>query len=641
MLFFQRGKVVVKCFLRHRCKDFVSSSLVGGIRNMASKRLSPGDPSSHSRPEQAVVTRMHLDLTVEFEKKILHGSVVMGVKKVDRSAQLLKLDCSNLNIAAVSDVYSGKSLEWSVGEMSPCGAEFSISLPDKEDCEICVNYSTSPSCSALQWMSPAQTGGDHPFMFSQNQAIHCRAMVPCQDTPSVKTTYTSTITVSSPLVVLMSALREEPVKLDDNLLQYKFSQPVPVQSYLIAIAVGSLESVRVGPRSLVWGNKKQLELAKIDFSETEQMLKCAEELCGPYVWGVYDILVLPPSFPFGGMENPCLTFVTPTLLSGDKSNANVIAHEIAHSWTGNLVTNSNFEHFWLNEGFTVFTERKILGRMRGEATRHFAAILGWRELEECVHDEFNPTHPFTALVPDLSGVDPDDAFSTIPYEKGSTFLWYLEELVGGSDQFETFLRAYYEEFKYKSIETEQFKSFFLQYFSGHSSLKSIEWNTWFFAPGMPPYKPDFNSVLAQKSQSLASKWLDGSVSLCVEVEDFQQFTAEQKLEFLGIIFDCEKVDHSMLENMDKMYNLSKNPNTEILFLFLRIGIKSRWPKSVDLALDLAVRQGRMKFCRPLFRDLWAWHDEREKVKRCYLENKDKMMAVCREMVGKDLGVVKE
>lgn len=601
-------------------------------------RLSPGDPSSYSRPDQALVTRIHLDLTADFSKQVLTGSVTLGVRKVEEEARQLKLDCSKLEIAEVKDDGSGKSLDWKVGEAGPCGAELTVTLPEtNEEMSITLSYSTSPSSSALQWLSPAQAGGDHPYLFSQNQAIHCRAMVPCQDTPSVKVPYTATITVPSPLTALMSALREgDPLSLPGGLTQYKFSQPVPIQSYLIAIAVGQLDSVRVGPRSLVWGGKKQLELAKVDFSETEEMLTTAESLCGPYVWGDYDILVLPPSFPFGGMENPCLTFATPTLLSGDKSNANVIAHEIAHSWTGNLVTNSNFEHFWLNEGFTVFTERKILGRMRGEQTRHFSAILGWRDLEETVNSQFSPTHPFTALVPDLSGVDPDDAFSTIPYEKGSTFLWYLEELVGGSEKFEPFLRAYYVHFIYQSITTDQFKTFFLSYFSSNPAISSIDWDTWLYAPGMPPYKPNFDTTLAVKSRELADKWVAGNIP--ENNKEFEEFSAEQKLEFLGILLESDKLEHEKLEKMDKIYSLSTSPNTEVLFGFIRIGIKARWEKSVELGLDLATRQGRMKFCRPLFKDMWGWEEQKERVKKCFLEHRAEMMSVCREMVGKDLGI---
>jgi len=621
---------------------FPTSKLCFRLFNTAMKntstRLSPGDPSSYSRPDQALVTRMHLNLSTDFDKKVLTGSVTLGVKRANSEVKQLKLDCSELHITEVKETSNEKLLDWVIGEGGPCGSELTVTLPDERmETSITVAYSTSPSSTALQWLSPRQAGGDHPYLFSQNQAIHCRAMIPCQDTPSVKTSYTATITVPTPLTALMSALRVgDPVVLPGGLTQYQFSQPVPVQSYLIALAVGQLDCVRVGPRSLVWGSKKQLELSKIDFSETEEMLTTAESLCGPYVWGDYDILVLPPSFPFGGMENPCLTFATPTLLSGDKSNANVIAHEIAHSWTGNLVTNSNFEHFWLNEGFTVFTERKILGRMRGEQMRHFHAILGWRDLEEAVMSQFGPTHAFTALVPDLSGVDPDDAFSSIPYEKGSTFLWYLEEVVGGPETFEPFLKDYYEHFKYKSITTDQFKEFFLTYFSTNPSVSTIDWETWLYSPGMPPYKPNFDTSLAVKSRELSRKWLSGV--LPEDSQEFENFSAEQKLEFLGILFESGKLSQDEVEKLDDLYSLSNNPNTEISFLFIRVGIKARWEKSVELGLNLATRQGRMKFCRPLFKDLWGWDEQRERVKKCYLDHRAEMMAVCRDMVAKDLGI---
>ena len=207
-----------------------------------------------------------------------------------------------------------------------------------------------------------------------------------------------------------------------------------------------------------------MELAASDFSDTESMLSAAEELAGPYVWERFDILVLPPFFPWGGMENPCLTFVTPTLLSGDKSNAFVIAHEIAHSWTGNLVTNANMEHFWLNEGFDVFLHRKILGRLNGELARHFDHELHWTNLEEDVTENLGPDNPLTALVTNLTGVHPDDAFSWVPYEKGSAFLWTLEEAVGGEDIFQPFLKSHIQHFAFQSIETEDFVSYFRSYF---------------------------------------------------------------------------------------------------------------------------------------------------------------------------------
>merc|ERR1719309_1832230 len=296
----------------------------------------------------------------------------------------------------------------------------------------------------------------------------------------------------------------------------------------------------------------------------------------------YDILVLPPSFAYGGMENPCLTFVTPTLLTGDKSNTSVIAHEIAHSWTGNLVTNSTFEHFWLNEGFTVFTGRKILGRIHGEPARHFTALLRWKELEETVNKIFDPNHNYTKLVPNLSGVDPDDAFSRIPYEKGSTFLWYLEDLVGGPTIFEPFLKAYYKEYAFKSIDSDTFKNYFGQFFANSKEITGIDWDLWLYQPGMPSYKPNFDSRLAEDSWKLAECWkkLSPDSDFLFDGHELDKFAPNQVQEFLGSLltgggFQCDK-----LENMDVLYRFSASSNCEILFLWLRLGLKSRWEPAV-------------------------------------------------------------
>ena len=322
--------------------------------------LSPGDPNSYSRPDLVKTTHVHLELEVDFGKKILAGRVVLSLEKVDPQAETVILDVRDLNVSKISDESSGDTLEFTYGSPTGFGEKLEVKLPKsgEKELKISVEYSSSPGATALQWLSPAQTAGKtQPYVFSQCQAIHARSMLPCQDTPSVKTPYTATITAPAQLTALMSAIRdgEDQVKGDKKIS--KFIQKVPIQSYLIAIAVGAVESRKIGPRTHVWSEKEFVEKAAFDFSETESFIETAEELCGPYVWGNYDILVLPPSFAYGGMENPCMTFATPTLLTGDKSNADVIAHEIAHSWTGNLVTNFNFEHFWLNEGFTVFTER--------------------------------------------------------------------------------------------------------------------------------------------------------------------------------------------------------------------------------------------------------------------------------------------
>ena len=421
--------------------------------------LSPGDPNSHSRPEQVITKHLHFNWDIDFERKTVSGWTTLTCQRLVDGIQTLALDINMIDIQRVS-YNDDQDLKFSIGPQSCCGCSLEVTLPAdcKAEFSVTVYHSSSPESPALLWLSREQTSSKlFPFVFSQGQAILNRALFPCQDSPAVKTTYTANITADSELTVLMSAISEGDNLLAGGRREWTFRQSVPIPSYLVAFAAGLLSSRKVGPRSTIWAEEQYLDKAGTDFSDTEAMLQAAENLCGPYVWGVYDILVLPPSFAFGGMENPCLTFVTPTLLTGDKSNANVIAHEISHSWTGNLITNCNFEHFWLNEGFTVFIERKIIGRLNGEAERHFMSNLKWKELEEAVYEEFSPDHEFTKLVPSLIGVDPDDAFCRVPYEKGSTFLWYLEERVGGAGIFETFMKDYFKAFSFKSLSSDQFR----------------------------------------------------------------------------------------------------------------------------------------------------------------------------------------
>jgi len=603
--------------------------------------LSPGDPNSYSRPDQVKTTHVHLELEIDFEKKVLTGHALLTLEKLDSQANVVILDGRKLVIHGIKDEATGETLKYEYGSPSGFGEKLEVQLPSSSSTEmkILIAYTTSPESSALQWLSPAQTAGKkHPYLFSQCEAIHARSMLPCQDTPSVKATYSATITAPPDLTVLMSAIRDGEAVVDNKKVA-KFIQKVPIQSYLIAIAAGALESREIGPRSHVWSEAEFVEKAAFDFSETETMLKTAEELCGPYVWGIYDILVLPPSFAYGGMENPCLTFATPTLLSGDKSNADVIAHEIAHSWTGNLVTNFNFEHFWLNEGFTVFTERKIVGRMHGEPARHFSAILRWKDLQETVNVNLGATNPLTALVPRLAGVDPDDAFSVVPYEKGSTFLWYLEDTVGGAALFEPFLKSYYKKFAYQSINSDMFKSYFLEQFSGVDAVKSIDWDTWFNKPGMPIYKPKFDDSLAKESWALAEKWQNWDVSTPAPFgKEFDNFSPTQKQEFLGTLINGSPLEHAKLEKMGAMYSLDTCSNVEIVFRWIRLGIKARWEPSLAEALKLATVQGRMKFVRPLFKDLYGWEEKRQQAIDTFLAHRGEMMYVCAEMVAKDLHI---
>ena len=342
-------------------------------------------------------------------------------------------------------------------------------------------------------------------MFTQCQAIHARSILPCQDTPGVKITYSATVTAPDGLRALMSALHDESNPLGKP---FKFYQPVKIPSYLIALAIGNIVGERVGPRSTVWSEPQVIKAAAWEFADTELFIKTGEDLLTPYEWGVYDLLLLPASFPYGGMENPCLTFVTPSLLAKDRSLVDVVAHEIAHSWMGNLVTTQNWEHFWLNEGFTVFIERKIIGRLHGSATLNLNAIIGLGALQESVDGFVKSSHPeYTCLCPNLHNQDPDDAFSSVPYEKGFNLLFYLEQLLGGPQLFEPYLKSHVKKFAHSAITTADFKSHLYEFFeSSRDVLESVDWEGWFHKPGMPLVTNHFDDSLAVASRALANRY---------------------------------------------------------------------------------------------------------------------------------------
>uniref|UniRef100_A0A8C0IA90 Leukotriene A4 hydrolase n=1 Tax=Bubo bubo TaxID=30461 RepID=A0A8C0IA90_BUBBB len=523
--------------------------------------------------------------------------------KTSLFASLQVLDTKDLQVFKVT--VNGQDAKFVFGEKhSFKGTPLEITLPYElrrgQEAIVEISFESSPKSSALQWFSPEQTSGKkHPFLFSQCQATHCRAILPCQDTPAVKLTYYAEISVPKELVALMSANRdgEIPDPEDSSRKIYRFSQNV---IHGVISVIFTLNR-KIGPRTLVWAEKELVDKSAYEFAEAEAMLKTAEDLAGPYIWGQYDLLVLPPSFPYGGMENPCLTFVTPTLLAGDRSLSNVIAHEISHSWTGNLVTNKTWEHFWLNEGHTVYLERRIGGRLFGEQFRHFQALGGWRDLQNTINT-LGDKNPVTNLIPNLNEVDPDVAYSSVPYEKGFALLFYLEQLLGGPDVFIGFLKAYIQQFAYKSIVTEDWKKFLYSYFKDKVDvLDKVDWNLWFHAPGMPPVKP-----------TLPLAYSDCS------------FLFQAPL----------PVSH--VQRMQQVYDFNAINNSEIRFRWLRLCIKSKWEEAIPLALKMATDQGRMKFTRPLFRDLYSFDKCRDLAVKTFLEHRASMHPVTSMLVGKDL-----
>ncbi|KPJ12486.1 Leukotriene A-4 hydrolase [Papilio machaon] len=662
--------------------------------------LSPLDPSSYSRPEIAVIKHIHLVWDVDFDTKVLSGIAVLNFDLLQHTDEIV-LDVNNLTIHSI-ELSDGLKLKYTVDKHVPnFGSRLAITLPhshgpqepvitknveietaistiflDFEDdvykphaIDVCyenkrrmykedkvsnrvsklerideemessriaikVKYQTAPSASALQWLEPNQTSGKkHPYMFSQCQPIHARSILPCQDTPAVKFTYDAEVSVPKNFKVLMSAIRG-----DSNNTMTKFYQNVPIPSYLLAIAVGALESKQLGPRSYVWSEKEEIERSAWEFADTEKYLKAAESLCGPYQWGQYDLLVLPPSFPYGGMENPCLTFVTPTLLAGDRSQADVIVHEIMHSWTGNLVTNKNFEHFWLNEGFTVFLERKVGASLiadpaEAKRSRDFHSLLGLQELTETINEEFGPTSPLTRLVPDLNGVHPDDAFSRVPYEKGSLFLRYLEDLVGGPEVFDEFLRSYLNYYQRRSLETKEFKEYLLDYFSGNNKLSNVDWDAWFFHNGMPPVIPNYDTSMTKAVTALATKITEsGNIS----PDDIKGFTPHQIINLLQELVERNAMTVEKLHALNDAYKISDSKNSEIQYRWMRLCVRSKDSTKLDDVFNFLNNQGRMKFVRPIYRDLYAWEEVRQKAIDNFLQHEPYMMHVSAYTLRKDL-----
>ncbi|KAI8604549.1 peptidase family M1-domain-containing protein [Dissophora ornata] len=611
----------------------------------------PYDPTSQSNLDEVKTNHIHLALIVDFGAKTLTGSAELEVEAIADSVSNVVLDTSYIDIRSASA--AGQALTFNLESChEKYGSALTIHLPKPlakgEKTKISVEYATTQDCTACQWLEPSQTAGKkHPYLFTQCQAIHARSLLPCQDSPSIKLTYSADIT--TPLRAVMSAVPKGEVKHENgSMTTFKFEQRQRIPSYLIALAVGNLEGREIGPRSTVWTEPEVMEAAAWEFVDTENFIRTGEELLTPYDWGRYDLLVLPASFPYGGMENPCLTFVTPSLLAGDRSLVDVVAHEIAHSWMGNLVTTENWEHFWLNEGFTVFVERKILGRMKGKEHSDFSAILGHKALQESV-DLYGKEHPFTALRPCLREEDPDDAFSRVPYEKGFNLLYYLEKHLGGAEVFEPYLRAHVQQFAGRSINTDDWKAFlysFMEKTFGQEKvdlLNKVDWEAWLAGTGMPPVDNKFDDTLAKACTCLCQKW---NVSrheahpAGFSTTDIAEFSSTQSVVFLEKVSELEPLPHGHLDLMDELYQLTNVRNSEIRLRWQLLCLKADYEKIYPEVVAFASSMGRMKMCRPLLRSLYKAKDGADLARETFVKHKSFYHPIAAAMIAKDLGLAK-
>jgi leukotriene-A4 hydrolase len=548
------------------------------------------DPHSVFDDTQPRTTRIHLSLKADFGARRLAGDVVLHLS---RGEGPLDLDTKGLDIRAALGP-DGAALPWSLGDEVPIlGRRLRIDLP--AGCpSVRIQYATTPEALGLQWLTPSQTEGKrHPFLFSQFQSIHARTMIPLQDSPKARITYHAEIAVPEPLAVVMSAGPSGVARgPEPGLRTFSFEMPQPIPPYLLALAIGEIESRDLSPRSRVWAEPSTVEAAAWEFAEIEGMIRTAESLFGPYEWERYDMLVLPPSFPYGGMENPRMTFLTPTLLAGDRSLVDVVAHELAHSWTGNLVTNADMDHFWLNEGWTVWAERRIQEALHGPEK----SILDWAIGQTALDLElarFGAGSPLTKLRTDLKGVDPDDAFSSIPYEKGSRFLTLLERAVG-RPRFDAFVRDYIARFRFTSITSEEFLAFVDEKLPGVSHSVGAE--RWLGEPGIPANAPVFHSPSLESLTTLAERWPEGAARPTADV-----VASWSPLELLVYLQHLPReIDRAGCEWLDANLSLTGRGNCEILAEWLTIAAGSDYDPVFPRLRELLLRVGRMKYLRPLY-----------------------------------------
>ncbi|KAL7499026.1 hypothetical protein ACHAWT_009622 [Skeletonema menzelii] len=620
------------------------------------------DPSSLSNPDQAHITHLFWDASINFDSKIIIAKATYKVQLVGddpSSVKHVKLDTAHLDIHSVyvDDAPATFSLTVPDPQKLHLGSCLEIQLlhNTQSTITITISYTTTPQCSAAQWLPPAQTAGkQYPYIFTQCQAIHARSLLPCQDCPAVKFEYEARVVVPKWATCVMSALSTDSASegaplssqsssSNNDTTTFHFHQPTPIPSYLFALACGQLSSHDISPRCRVWSEPSMVSAVAYEFDQVEQFLEVAEELTLEYQWGRYDILCLPPSFPYGGMENPCLTFVTPTLLAGDRSLADVVAHEAAHSWSGNLVTNETWEHFWLNEGWTVFLQRKIMARVyNDEKFFDFDAIGGWKDLKDSVEEM---PEGYTKLIPDLGDGDPDDAFSSIPYEKGFNLLYSLERMVG-KEKFGEFTKAYFHEFKFGVITSEKFQKFFESYFEGVVDVSSFDWETWLCQPGMPE-EPTFDRTLSAECEELAKAWvlLDEGNGGETPVTNISDWSTAQTVTFLDALTNLcngrsKPLSLDTIQSMKETYNMQQSKNSEILHRFCMLAVAAGDSDIIPTVIRFITTQGRMKFVRPLYRALYKSDMGKDIAVKTFLANREFYHPIAAKMVATDMSVGK-
>jgi leukotriene-A4 hydrolase len=635
------------------------------------------DPTTQANYLQIFTKHVHFDWTLDFANQIIEGTATHTLLAQESRVEEVIFDTADLEISEV--LVEGHTVQFTLGARhAVMGSALHVPLAQRIEADstvkVTISYRTTRGSTALQWLAKEQTQGKQfSYLFSQCQPIYARALAPLQDTPSLKITYTAK--VASVLPVLLSAIRVSPPSegpahdgktIGKDVVTYEYKQPVGIPSYLIAIASGN---VRYKPfpaiegrswKSGVWAEPELLDASYWEFSEdTGRFLAKEEDIIGSYRFGVYDLLVLPPSFPYGGMENACLSFLTPTLLAGDRTLVDVVVHELTHSWFGNGVTHAEATHFWLNEGWTTYIERLLQQFLHSPAERGFQYVIGSTSLYEALENHVDKPK-YQRLVIDFEpGEDPDEAYSSVPYEKGANFLLYLEKTLGGLDVFLPYIRDYVATFQGKSITTWDWKAHLYAYFESHGgqekldALNSVDWDKWFHGEGLKlPVEPSYDTTLAESAYGLAARWDATRTSDVNKLEfvasDMEGYNSNQKIVFLERLATYPPLPSTHIEHLGALYDVATSPNAEIRLRFYNFALKD--PQS-SAALDFVshalkwvtgrdgtgVIKGRMKFCRPTFRA--AGRVNPTLTKEYFVRSKDEFHPIARKLIEKDLASV--
>jgi aminopeptidase N len=558
------------------------------------------DIHSYAKPLEARVTHLDLDLAVDFAAKRIGGTATLDVQAKPGAKEIV-LDDKGLEIEGITDE-AGQPLPYKVGANDPnLGAPLTIQMGDKR--KIVIRYKSAPDAGALQWLTPEQTAGKkHPYLLSQGQSIENRAWIPTQDSPGIRQSWTAHIAVPAELTAVMSAPKwDEPDSTPPppNMRSFSFRMEHPVAPYLIAIAVGDLKFRELGPRTGVWTEPVMLDKAAAELADTEKMVDAAEQLYGPYRWGRYDMLVLPPSFPFGGMENPTLTFLTPTFIAGDKSLTSLIAHELAHSWSGNLATNATWADFWLNEGMTTYAERRIVEQVYGPKVAAQQVALGLDAMNKAIEEVGGINAPDTRLHIDLKGRHPDDGLTDIAYEKGAAFLRTIETIVG-RERFDEWLKGWFSRHEFQPVTTSIFLADIREHLvKGDQALEQkLMLDQWVNEPGIPSNiaKADPQAFAAVDAAVAAFK--DGKLP---DAAAWGGWTTDERLRFLTKI--DKKQPTERLAALDQAFSLSRAGNSELRFAFLTLAVANRYDPAVPALEEFLTMQGRRKYVKPLITSL--------------------------------------